>query len=187
MKRTTYVMIACSALFLAGGLYYFLKEEPLATPPATVAVEQVEQVSTLAYSGNTISQQKDGKPLWELSAETIEVDVTTKNVTMKNIKGIFYQTNGGKIDITAPGAVLDNTTKDIVMTGKVQAIASDGATFTAQQTHWSGPEQRFYGSGAVALTKDGTVMTGDKLESDANMAKIKMLGNAKIVQGGASK
>lgn len=186
MKKTTYLMIACGALFLAGGLYYFLKEEPVA-PPAPAAVEEVEQVSTLSYVGNSITEQKDGKPLWKLDAETIEVDVKTNNTTMKNIKGIFYQASGGEIDITAPEAVMDSKTKDIVMTGKVHAVASDGATFTAQQVRWAGQQERFYGSGAVVLTKDDSVMTGDNIESDGNMEKIKVYGNAKVVTGGTSK
>ena len=186
MKKTTYLMIAFSVLFLVGGLYYFVKDEPL-VPQTPAVVEKVDQVSTSSYVGNSIKEEKDGKPLWEIAAETIEIDVTTKNVNMKNIKGTFYQTNGGKIDITAPGAVLDSKSKDIVMTGKVQAIASDGATFTAQQTHWSGQQRTFYGSGDVVLTKDGSVMTGDNIESDADMAKMKVYGNAKIVTGGLSK
>lgn len=187
MKKTTYLLIACTILLLAGGLYYFLKEEPLA-PPQPIEVEQVAPVSTLSYVGNSIKQDnKEGKPLWELAADTIEIDVTTKNLNMKNIKGTFYQSNGGKVDITAPGAVLDSKTKDIVMTGKVQAIASDGTTFTAQETRWSGQQELFYGSGGVVVTKDDTVMTGDKIESDANMAKLKVFGNAKIVTGGPSK
>ena len=185
MKKTTYLMIAYSALFLIGGLYYFLKDEPLPQAPARVA--NIEQVSTLSYVGNSIIEEKDGKPLWELGAEIIEIDVTTKNMNMKNIKGTFHQANGGKVEIIAPGAVLDSKTKDIVMTGKVQARASDGTAFTAEEIRWSGQSERFYGSGNVLLTKDDTVMTGDKIESDANMAKIKVYGNAKIVKGGASR
>lgn len=179
-------MIACSALLVIGGLYYFLKDEPLA-PEAPVQAANVEQVSTLSYAGNSITEEKDGKPLWQIGAEFIEIDVATKNTTMKNIKGTFYQANGGKIDITAPGAVLDSKTKDIVMTGNVHAIASDGTTFTAEETRWSGQQEYFYGSGNVLLTKDETVMTGDKIESDANMTKVKIYGNAKIVKGGAPK
>jgi len=186
MKKTTYLVIACSALFLAGGLHYFLKEEPV-VPPTPAAVEEVEQVSTLSYAGNSITQQKDGKPLWKLDAESIEIDVKTNNVTMKNITGTFFQENGSKIDITAPGAVMDSKTKDIVMTGKVHAVASDGSTFTALQTRWAGQEERFYGSGDVVLTKDDTVMTGDKIESDVSMSKIKVYGNAKMVTGGVGK
>lgn len=185
MKKTTYLMIVCSALFLAGGLYYFFREEPLVVPkPAEV--EQAAPASTLSYVGNSITEVKDGKPLWELQAETIEMDMTTQNTNMKNIKGTFYQANGAKIDITAPAAVLDNKTKDITMTGTVHAVASDGATFTAQEAHWLGQAERFYGSGNVVVTKDDAVMTGDNIESDATMAKIKVSGHAKIVKGGAS-
>ncbi|MBP2661343.1 MAG: hypothetical protein H6Q69_4375, partial [Firmicutes bacterium] len=31
------------------------------------------------------------------------------------------------------------------------------------------------------------VLTGDKIESDSNMEKIKVFGNAKVVKGGVSK
>ena len=186
MKKTTYLIIACIALFLIGGMYYFLKDELLA-PPKPIEVEKVQPVANLSYVGNSIKQDKDGKPLWELAADTIEIDPTTKNVNMINIKGTFFQANGGKVDITAPGAMLDSKTKDIVMTGKVQAVASDGTTFTAQETRWSGQQELFYGSGGVVVTKEDTVMTGEKIESDANLAKIKVIGNAKIVQGGTPK
>jgi len=39
----------------------------------------------------------------------------------------------------------------------------------------------------VLLTKDDTIMTGDNIESDADMAKIKVYGHAKIIKGGASR
>ena len=80
---------------------------------------------------------------------------------------------------------MDSKTKNIVMTGKAQAVASDGATFSAQEIRWMGQQQRFYGTGDVLLTKDHTVMSGDNIESDANMAKIKVSGHAKVIEGGS--
>lgn len=185
MKKNTYIISACFLILLAGCLYYFLKDEPFQQETASAPKE--EQAATLSYVGNRITEEKDGKPLWELNAETIEIDVNTKNILLKNIKGTFYQDNGGKIDITAPQAVMDNKTKDIAMSGKVYAVASDGGTFTAQETHWTGQTQLFYGSGDVICTKDDTVMSGDVIESDKNMVKIKISGHAKIVKGGAPK
>ncbi len=182
MKKTTYLVSACTILLLASGLYYFFKEEPL-LPKEPVQATNGEQSSTLSYVGNSIIEEKDGKRLWELGAENIEVDINTKNLKLKNIKGVFYQDNGGKIDITAPEAVMDSKTKDIMMTGKVQATSSDGAAFSAEQTRWSAAEQRFYASENVLLTKEDTVMVGDHIESDANMQKIKIYGHAKIVKG----
>lgn len=187
MKKTTYLMIACIILLLGGCLYYFVKDEPLSPPKEPVQKTKNVQGSTLSYIGNSIVEEKDGKRLWELGAETIEMDMNTDKVNVSNIKAVFYQENGGKIDIMAPKAVIDNKTKNIVMTGKVNAVASDGATFTAQEAQWLGQEQRFLGSGDVVLTKDDTVMTGDKIEINSNMEKIKVYGNAKVVKGGAPK
>lgn len=186
MKKTTYLISACFIIVLAGFLYYFLKDEPFYQKEAASAPQE-EQSATLSYVGNSIIEEKDGKRLWELGAETIEIDVKTKNMVLKNVKGTFYQENGGKIDITALAATMDNKTKDIVMSGKVHAVASDGASFLAQETRWSGQEQRFYGTGDVLVTKDDTVMSGDNIESDKSMAKIKVYGHAKIVKGGVNK
>lgn len=172
-------------LFLAGCLYYFFKDEPI-EPKEPIQVA-VSEPSVLSYLGNSITEEKDGKRLWELSAETIEIDTNTKNMKFKNSKGIFYQENGGKIEIIAPETVVDSKTKEVVMAGKVQAMASDGTAFTAQTIRWSGQEQRFYGSGDVLLTQDDTVMAGDHIESDGNMSKIKVYGHASIVKGGALK
>ncbi|MCC5464174.1 LPS export ABC transporter periplasmic protein LptC [Pelosinus baikalensis] len=184
MKKKAGMILAC-IIILVSGLYYFLKDEPLAQAPPEEPKDQ--QTSKLAYVGNSIVEQKDGKPLWELKAEFIEIDVDTKNVQLKNLVGTFYQEKGGKIEITAPEAFVDSKTKDITMSVKVQATASDGTTFTANEARWSSTDQKVYGSGNVILTKDDTVLTGDKIESDSNMEKIKVFGNAKVVKGGVSK
>lgn len=187
MKKGTYLISACIILLLAGILYYFVKDEPMLPPKEPKQQAKNVQGTTLSYIGNKIVEEKDGKPLWELGAESIEVDINGDKTQLNAIKGVFYQENGGKIDITAPKAVVDNKTKNIVMTGKVKAVASDGASFTSQEVQWFSEEKRFYGQGEVVLTKDDTVMTGEKIESNANMEKIKVYGNAKVVKGGASK
>ncbi len=184
MKKKAGMILAC-IIILASGLYYFLRDEPLTQTPPEVPKDQ--QTSKLAYVGNSIVEQKDGKPLWELKAEFIEIDVDTKNAQLKNLVGTFYQEKGGRIEITAPEAFVDSKTKDITMSVKVQATASDGTTFTANEARWSSADQKVYGSGDVILTKDDTVLTGDKIESDSNMEKIKVFGNAKVVKGGVTR
>jgi LPS export ABC transporter protein LptC len=186
MKKTTGIFVVCILLLLSSGLYYFLKDEPLPSSPPKVE-PTVQEASKLSYVGNSLTEEKDGKMLWELKAETIEIDDDTKNVQMKNVIGTFYQDKGGKIEIKAPEAFLDNKTKDITMPVKVEAIASDGGTFAANEVRWSGQEQRFYGSGNIVVTKDDAVITGDKIESDATMEKVKVYGNAKVIKGGSSR
>lgn len=182
MKKSTYLTIACIALVLAGGLYYFVKDEPLA-PPKQVQ-QSIDPGPSISFKGSTYVEEQDGKRLWELTAETIEVEVNSKNIILKNLKGTFYQDKGGKIDLVAKQAVMDNKTKDIHMDGDIKAVSStDGATFTAPQARWNAKERRMFGSGGITLTKEDTVITGDQLETDNNMEKVKVQGNALIRKG----
>lgn len=182
MKRNTYLTIACIILVLAGGLYYFVKDEPL-VPPKQVQ-QSTDPGPTISFKGSTYVEEQDGKRLWELTAETIEVETNSKNIILKNLKGIFYQDNGGKIELVAKQAVMDNKTKDIRMDGEIKATSStDGAAFTAPAVRWNAQERRMFGSGGITLTKEDTVITGDQFETDNNMEKIKVQGNALIRKG----
>ena len=170
-------------ILLVGGLYYFTKEEP--ANPLQTAQEAGD--AKPVFIGNSIVEEDNGKRLWELKAERMEVDPQTNAVKMFNLKGIFYKEDGSSIEITAPEANLDTKTKDILMAGNIKAVSSEGATFTAREARWEGKKRILYGTGDVTLTKDDTVITGDQIESDAKMEKVKVEGNARVVKGGASK
>lgn len=185
MKKNTYVLFACIGFLIVWGLYYFMRAEGPAPVPSLQPKE--EQNATMLYTGNSIIQEKNGKRMWELQAEKIEVDVETQNVRLKTVKGVFYQDNGGKLEITAPEGAMDSRTKDVLLTGKVNALASDGATFSAKEVKWTDQQGKLYGNGEVVLTKEDTVITGDHIESDANMEKVKVQGNARVQKGGAGR
>lgn len=183
MTKKQYAVVACAVLVLAGGLYYLLGGDSASSrQPVSEAGSAI--TDKLSYSGSSIIEEHDGKRFWELSAETIEVDPNTKNTTLKNITGTFYRDNGGKIIVTAPQGSIDGQTRDIVLDSQVKAVAEDGATFTAPTVRFNNAEKRYYGTGGVRVTRDDTVLTGDQLESDANMEKIKVSGHAHIIQGG---
>ncbi|BBB91578.1 MAG TPA: LPS export ABC transporter periplasmic protein LptC [Methylomusa anaerophila] len=184
MHKTAYIAIACGLIFLVGGLYYFLKEEPLPPAPPDSQAAGKQSIPNLTFSGSTIVEEKDGKRIWELSAEIIEADTSQNIATLKNIKGVFYQEKGGKIDIVAKEAVLDTKTKDISLQGDIQATASDGAVFTAPQAKWSDKNKVFSGTGGIKLIRGDTIITGDTIETDASMEKVKVQGNARVLTGG---
>lgn len=181
MKRNLYLAVACTLLVLAGGLYYFVKDEPVAPP----AVEESKTASSdITFAGSSIVEQINGKKVWELTSETAQTDPDTNKVRMTNIKGIFYRENGGRIDLVARQALLDTKTQDIFLEGDIKAVSSDGAVFTAPLARWAAKEQHIFGSGGIVLTRDDTVITGDTIDSDANMEKVIVQGNAHAVKGG---
>ncbi|SDF72423.1 LPS export ABC transporter periplasmic protein LptC [Sporolituus thermophilus] len=181
MKKTTYLLIACLVLLLAGGLYYFNKDEPLPQAPAQEV--RSDPALNMVFTGNSLVEEKDGKRLWELSAESIELDQKTKQVYLKNLKGVIYQENGGKVEITARQATLDTKTRDIVLTGDIRATSSEGAILTAPSVRYAMSDRRFYGWGGVTLARGDTVVTGEKFESDGDFAKVRVQGNARVRKG----
>lgn len=182
MKKNRYLAWAVVAAILAWGIYYFVRPEAPAAPKEALPPKAP---TILTYEGNTISEEKDGRKVWQITAETIEVDVDSSNVLVKNVKATFYQADGKNVVLTAPQATLDNKSRDISLQGNVNAVNSDGATFTAEQAAWISKQEHFTAKGKVRLTREDTVVTADQLDSDAKMEKIKVQGNARVLKGGA--
>lgn len=185
MKKTTYAAIACVLLLMAGGLYYFLREEAPAPPP--VKETNSAPAADIQFSGSSIVEQDNGKKLWELSAETMQVEPKTQIVHLLNFKGTLYRENGAKIDVVARKADFDPKTRNITMEGDIKATSSDGTVFTAPLARWEAKDKMFYGNGGITLTREDTVLTGDQIETDADMEKTKVRGNARVVKGGTTR
>lgn len=182
LSKSTYRAIACTLLIIAGGLYYFNKEE---TPPPPQAQEEKDNTAAnVTFAGSSIVEQLDGKKQWEITAETVQVNPNTKKAQLLNFKATLYRQDGSKIDLVGRQAEFDTKTKDIDMSGDIKATASDGAVFTAAQGRWSNGERRFYGSGGITLTREDAIVTGDRIESDEHLEKVKVSGNARVLKGG---
>ena len=139
--------------------------------------------ANLSLMGNSVIEEKDGKRIWELNAVEIVYDSNTKNAVLKQMKGTFYKENGARIDVVANQAIMDND-RNILLEGDIKAVSSDdGATFTAPKGRWVAKERKFYGTGGVKVTRDDTVITGDQMETDTNMQKTKVQGNALVRKG----
>lgn len=184
MNKTAYLSIACILLLLTGGLYYFFREEPPLANSIPETKPATTQTSNLTFAGSSIVEEKNGKKVWELNAESIEADPAGKIVYLKKVKGIFYQDQGGTLDIVAQEGVLDTKTHDITLQGDIKATSSEGAVFTAPQGVYNEQTKIFSGIGGITLTKGDTVITGDKIDADVSTEKVKIQGSAKVVTGG---
>jgi len=185
LKKGLFILAACTLVVIAAGLYYFVKDEPEnAGPP----VEQPPSntMANLIFSGSSLAEERNGKKVWELFAEKIEVDANKKQVALQNIKGSFYDEKGGHVEMIARTGLVDTETRNVTLEGGVRGVSSDGAVFLAQVVRWTNQDGRILGSGGIKLTKDDTVITGDNLESDAKMDKVKVLGNARAIKGGSA-
>ena len=185
MNRTTKLVVACILLVLGGFVYYYVKDEPL-PPPSPAQTAQSNPMENIIFSGTTIVEEKDGRRVWEFSAETIEMDPNTKLIHLRNLKALLYRTDGKTVELIAAEGTLDTQTREAFVRGEAKAVNSDGSVLTAKEFRYDGKERRLFAAGDVTLRQDDTVITGDNLESTANMEKFKLFGNARVRKGGVT-
>ena len=94
MNKSVMTLFICTFLAVGGVLYWAFSDNT----QIHVQKEEDEAQKILTYEGNTLSEEKDGKKIWDLTAETITIDPQTKNITLKNIQGVFYQDDGNNIN-----------------------------------------------------------------------------------------
>ena len=178
-KHKVWLVSLLVLAMLASGLYYILREEPLQE-----ANRQESVVSRMAFTGSKLTEDQDGKRIWELTARVMEVDPKTRWVYFTDLEGVLFRADGTKIDIKAQKAVVDPQTRNIEMSGSIRMVASDGAAFTAEKGNYVANSRKIFASGAVKLTQGDSVLTANELETDDKFEMIVVRGNARIVKGG---
>ena len=166
------------AAIIAGGLYYFLREEPLED------TKKESVVSRMAFTGSHLTESQDGKPLWDLTARVMEVDPKTNWVYMTDLTGVIYRSDGTKIDVTGKNAVIDPKTRNVELSGGITMKASDGPTFNADKGNYVAKDRKIFASGSVRATKEDYIMTANEFEADDKFDVITVKGQARIVKGG---
>ena len=166
------------AAVIAGGLYYFLREEPLTD------TRQEAVTTRMAFSGSKLTEDQDGKRIWELTARVMEVDPKTRWVYLTDLDGVLFRADGTHITVTAKNAVVDPQTRNLEMSGAINMKASDGPTFTAEKGRYVAKDRKIFATGSIRATKDDYVLTANELETDDKFDKIVVKGKARIVKGG---
>ena len=155
-------------------------------PEAPKPTETSQDTKVMTYDGNTIREEKDGRTIWEFTAEHIQVDVETKNVTFETLTGKFYAKDGRTVEIHADGGNYDDATKDIAITGNVAITTSDGAKLSSKELRWTAKDELLAAVGDATAVKDDMKASGDRIESTDGFNKIKIIGKAHLVKGGTS-
>lgn len=146
-----------------------------------------ENGKVMSYDGNEISEEKNGKKIWDLTAEHIEVNIETRDAVLENLRGHFYAEDGRVVEVKAAKGTYAEATKDIVISGNVEVTNSDGAKLTSDELRWEAQKEILAAVGSAKAVKDDMLATGDRIESSDGFNKIKISGKAHLRKGGESK
>lgn len=154
------------------------------TVPEAPAQQPLETDSkTMTYDNNTIKEEKDGKVLWELTSESMTVDVETKDVEMENLTGTFYGDDGRTAKLTAKHGTYADSSKDITIDEDVNIQTSDGAALTCDKLTWSDTEGKLTADGNAYIKHEDMEARADAIESTNLFHHFKAIGHAHIVKG----
>ncbi|MGN0938312.1 MAG: LPS export ABC transporter periplasmic protein LptC [Selenomonas sp.] len=154
-------------------------------PPAPQPVEQ--ESSTMSYDDNTLKEEKDGREIWELSSEHMDIDTDTGNVELTKVSGKFYDDEGREVALTADHGSYTGETKDIAVDGNVQVQTSDGAALTCDKLLWTEDEAKLTADGNAYIKHEDMEARADKIESTNAFHHFKATGHAHIVKGAGTK
>ena len=168
--------LAAVIAVLAAGLVVWA----VATVPDAPKIVPQPDKKTMSYDGNTISEEKNGRKIWELTSEHIEVDVDTQDVTMQGITGHFYAEDGKVAELKAESGVYGGQSKDIKLTGGIVVTYSDGAILVSKELEWKSQEEILTALGDVKSVREDLLITADKIESSDSFNKVKAVGHAHL-------
>lgn len=181
------ILLAVTAAILSVGIFawaiFSVPETPGGNSPTR----------TLRYEGNTLSLEKGGRVIWQLTAESIEADADGKSAEARNIEGVFHEDDGRELKLTAPHAHYDMTSKDLAIDGGVTVQTSDGIRLTSREVIWSSENETLVAVGDAELTQQAGRLrvTAERIESSDGFSKFKATGKdgkkAHIEKGSGAK
>lgn len=153
------------------------------TPSTPPPIEKVDPPTVMEYAGNTITEEVDGKIIWELTCDRMRVDTITQNMELFGIKGKFYQHDEeNKVwELTADYGVYFQTEKIIYVEKNVVVTNSDGAELNCNKLEWNAEREMLTAVGKVSvLHNDGAKLLCDKVDWFTGEERLIATGNVKI-------
>ncbi len=147
----------------------------------------VENDKVMSYDGNEISEERNGRKIWDLTAEHIAVNIETRDAELENLQGHFYADDGRTVEVKAAKGTYAEGTKNVVLSGNVEIKNSDGAQLTSDELHWDAQKEILAAVGNAKAVKEDMLAAGERIESSDGFNKIKISGKAYLRKGGETK
>ena len=158
------------------------------TPPTPPPMEKVTPPTVMEYEGNTITEEQDGRIVWELTSEKMKLDMLTQNVELDGISAKLYQRDKETDaettwELTAAKGVYYQVNKVIHVEGDVVVTNTDGAKLLSEKLDWFADQEILIASGNVKISKDDMRAFGDTAYFQIALNKVGLMGNAKVLKG----
>lgn len=141
---------------------------------------RVGETPKLEIQNFKLIQTAGEKKQWELEARSAleyedGVEIQIKDTTIK-----FFKDNKVVLTLKANEGIVDLTTKDIRIGGKVDAISSDGMQLKTETLQWLDADEKLVTEEKIVLTRAGVKIEGKGLEADVSLGRLQIKHNARV-------
>lgn len=179
LKNNKITIGVCIIIVLfAGVLYWILSSQDQEDS------EQKKNDNLVEFEGSTLEEKKDGKLIWSLTADKIQVDPDTKIIYVTHPHIIIADVDGEEMKIEAPMGIVDRNKQMLQVKPPIKATTDNGSTLQTEGSVYYNMDTRLIKGGKVYMQKaDGTALSGDAFETDASLNKVTLTGHAKVTKG----
>ncbi|HEY7601002.1 MAG TPA: LPS export ABC transporter periplasmic protein LptC [Methylomirabilota bacterium] len=160
MRRLSTLFLVCFLAVLAGlsGVVAWKVIGRRAPAPVRQAPPQAEYQIKEVHINETL----DGSLRWTLNAAQAEV-YDQRGVTVMKKVVIEVFSKDGSWKVTSDEGTLENTKRDVSLTGNVVIRSSDGLEMRAPTLNWLNARRALYTEDPVEIQREGTTITGQGL------------------------
>lgn len=137
----------------------------------------VEQLPNPVIMNTTMVEDKDGKRSWEITADRVEIDAAKDLNMLTGVKGKIYRADGTHIDVRSDSGTYNTKSREAQLVGKVFAVYSGDGTLKCDKIVWTPAKNSIVATGKVELKTPRFFASGDKMETDRDVIKMKITGN----------
>ncbi len=160
MRRLSTIFLVCFLAVLGGlsGVVAWKVIGRRAPPPVRQPPPQAEYQIKDVHINETL----DGSLRWTLNAAQAEV-YDQRGVTVMKKVVIEVFSKDGSWKVTSDEGTLENTKRDVSLTGNVVIRSSEGLEMRAPTLNWLNARRALYTEDQVEIQREGTTITGQGL------------------------
>ncbi len=168
---------------LVGVVFIALVVWTVQTIPEAPAQPEPSSTRVMSYDGNTISEEKDGRKIWELTAEHIEMDLDSKDATLTGVTGHFYAEDGRTVDVQAAKGHYTAASRDVTIEDGLHVTTSDGAALQCEKMLWAAATETLTAQGNAQVQRDDMQAQGVSIASTNGFKQFTIEGPLTITKG----
>lgn len=132
-------------------------------------------------------EEKRGRKIWELEAKTLHQFQEENLLLLKEVKVIYYAKDGRCFTLIGNEARVNQSSKDMELTGNVLLTSDDGYRLKTQSISYQHSNKQVKTSEPIEFESDQIHLTGKGMLVDMEAKTFKVLSQAKTQWKGGKK